>query len=86
MQNNKWDNNASLDKLAELSIKTGVALAAGQDLLITAPYEAAPLVRRLAYHAYKAGAGVVTPLFSDPAVTLMRYQNARPESFDHATQ
>ncbi|MFZ8873300.1 MAG: aminopeptidase [Paracoccaceae bacterium] len=86
MQNNKWDNNASLDKLAELSIKTGVALAAGQDLLITAPYEAAPLVRRLAYHAYKAGAGVVTPLFSDPAVTLMRYQNARPESFDHATR
>ena len=86
MQNNKWDNNASLDKLAELSIKTGVALAAGQDLLITAPYEAAPLVRRLAYHAYKSGAGVVTPLFSDPAVTLMRYQNARPESFDHATQ
>ena len=86
MQNNKWDNNASLDRLAELSIKTGVALAAGQDLLITAPYEAAPLVRRLAYHAYKAGAGVVTPLFSDPAVTLMRYQNARPESFDHATQ
>ena len=86
MQNNIWDNNASLDKLAELSIKTGVALAAGQDLLITAPYEAAPLVRRLAYHAYKAGAGVVTPLFSDPAVTLMRYQNARPESFDHATQ
>ncbi len=86
MQNNIWDNNASLDKLAELSIKTGVALAAGQDLLITAPYEAAPLVRRLAYHAYKSGAGVVTPLFSDPAVTLMRYQNARPESFDHATQ
>ena len=86
MQNTKWDNNASLDKLAELSIKTGVALAAGQDLLITAPYEAAPLVRRLAYHAYKAGAGVVTPLFSDPTVTLMRYQNARPESFDHATQ
>ena len=86
MQNNKWDNNASLDKLAELSIKTGVALAAGQDLLITAPYEAAPLVRRLAYHAYKSGAGAVTPLFSDPAVTLMRYQNARPESFDHATQ
>ena len=86
MQNNKWDNNASLDKLAELSIKTGVALAAGQDLLITAPYEAAPLVRRLAYHAYKAGAGVVTPLFSDPAVTLMRYQNARSESFNHATQ
>ncbi len=86
MQNKMWENNAALDKLAELSIKTGVALTAGQELLITAPCEAAPLVRRLAYHAYKEGAGVVTPLFSDPEVTLMRYRHARPESFDHATQ
>ena len=55
-----WDESVELDKLAELSIKTGVALQSGQDLLITAPIEAAPLVRRLAHHAYKAGAGVVT--------------------------
>ena len=39
-----WDENQALDKLAELSIKTGVALQPGQDLLITAPMEAAPLV------------------------------------------
>ena len=86
MKKNMWDNNAALDKLAKLSIKTGVALTPGQDLVITAPYEAAPLVRRLAYHAYKSGAGVVTPLFSDPAVTLMRYRYAGPDSFDRATQ
>ena len=43
-----WDQSAELDKLAELSIKTGVALQPGQDLLITAPIEAAPLVRSLA--------------------------------------
>ena len=85
IQNNIWDNNAALDKLAELSIKTGVALTPGQDLLITAPYDAAPLVRRLAYHAYKEGAGIVTPFFSDPEVTMMRYKHARKESFDHAT-
>ena len=29
-----WDESAELDKLAELSIKTGVALQSGQDLLI----------------------------------------------------
>ena len=86
MKKNMWDNNSALDKLAKLSIKTGVALTPGQDLVITAPYEAAPLVRRLAYHAYKSGAGVVTPLFSDPAVTLMRYRYARPDSFDRATK
>ena len=37
-----WDESAELDKLAELSIKTGVALQPGQDLIITAPIEAAP--------------------------------------------
>ncbi len=86
VRNKMWDNNTALDKFAELSIRTGVALKPGQDLLITAPYDAAPLVRRLTYHAYTEGAGVVTPLFSDPEVTLMRYQHARPESFDHAPQ
>ena len=65
-----------LDKLAELSVKTGVALQPGQDLLITAPSEALPLVRRIAIHAYKAGAGLVTPLFSDPEIILARYKYA----------
>ena len=80
-----WDESKELDKLAELSIKTGVALQAGQDLLITAPLEAAPLVRRLAHHAYKAGAGLVTPLYTDPEVVLARYENAPKDSFDKAT-
>ena len=80
-----WDKSKELDKLAELSINTGVALQAGQDLIITAPLEAAPLVRRLAHHAYKAGAGLVTPLYTDPEVVLARYENAPKDSFDKAT-
>ena len=80
-----WDESKELDKLAELSIKTGVALQASQDLLITAPLEAAPLVRRLAHHAYKAGAGLVTPLYTDPEVVLARYESAPKGSFDKAT-
>ena len=77
-----WDESADLDKLAELSIKTGVALQPGQDLLITAPLEAAPLVRRLTFHAYRQGCGIVTPFYTDPEVTLLRYQNAHNASFD----
>ena len=77
-----WDESIELDKLAELSIRTGVALQPGQDLLITAPIEAAPLIRRLAYHAYKAGAGIVTPFYTDPEVILARYQNAPKASFE----
>ncbi|MGB1426262.1 MAG: aminopeptidase, partial [Paracoccaceae bacterium] len=77
-------DDAKLDKLAQLAVKTGLALEAGQDLLITAPAEALPLVRRIAVHAYQAGAGVVTPILSDPEVTLARYANGSPSSFDAA--
>ena len=85
MVNDKWDESTELDKLAELSIKTGVALQNGQDLLITAPLEAAPLVRRLTFHAYQQGCGIVTPLYTDPEVTLLRYKNANKDSFDKST-
>lgn len=52
------------------------ATTRGQDLVITAPVVALPLVRLILKHAYKAGAGVVTPFFSDDAIALARYENA----------
>ena len=73
-----------IDRLAELSVKTGLALQPGQDLMITAPIEALPLVRRITDYAYKSGAGVVTPIFSDPEIVLSRYRNAFDTSFDQA--
>jgi aminopeptidase len=74
-----------LDRLAEVAIKIGLQLQPGQDLLITAPLAAVPLVRRITEHAYKAGAGLVTSLYSNEEATLMRYRNAPDESFDRAT-
>jgi aminopeptidase len=41
-------------------------------------------VRRIAEHAYKAGAGLVTPILSDEAITLARYRFAPDDSFDRA--
>lgn len=73
-----------LDRLAEVAIKVGLALKPGQDLLLTAPSAAMPLVRKVAEHAYKAGAGLVTPILSDEAVTLARYRFAPDDSFDRA--
>lgn len=73
-----------LDRLAEVAVRTGVNLQKGQDLVITAPMSALPLVQRIAVHAYKAGAGVVMPFFNDDAITLARYENAVDASFDHA--
>ena len=72
----------SIDKLAELSVRTGLALESEQDLLITAPIEALPLVRQICIYAYKAGAGVVTPIFTDPEIILARYKHALDSSFD----
>ena len=73
-----------LDRLAEVAVRTGVNLQPGQDLVITAPMAALDLVRRITVHAYKAGAGIVTPFFSDDAITLARYNHAPDESFDRA--
>src|SRR3979409_981913 len=73
-----------LDRLAEVAIKVGLALKPGQDLLLTAPSAAMPLVPKIAEHAYKAGAVLVTPLMSDEAVTLSRYRFAPDDSFDRA--
>ena len=73
-----------LDRLAETTIKVGLQLQPGQDLLITAPSAALPLVRRIAEHAYKAGAGLVVPFFTDEQLTLARYQYAPDASFDKA--
>src|SRR6202790_5311898 len=74
----------NLARLAEVAVKIGLNLQPGQDLLLTAPSAALPLVRKIAEHAYKAGAGLVTPLLSDEAVTLSRYRFAPDDSFDRA--
>ncbi len=73
-----------LKKLSEVAVKVGLRLEEGQDLVMTAPLEAAPLVRLITEAAYKAGAGLVTTLYSDPQATLARYKYGHDLSFDRA--
>jgi len=73
-----------LDKLAQLAVKVGLNLNEGQDLVMTAPIEALPLVRLVTKEAYKAGAGLVTTLFSDPQINLARYKYGHEASFERA--
>jgi aminopeptidase len=40
-----------LDRLAEVAIRVGLRLQKGQELVLTAPIEALPLVRRITAHA-----------------------------------
>jgi aminopeptidase len=74
-----------LDQYARLIIRSGLNIAPGQELVMTAPVDAIPLVRRITEHAYKAGATLVTTLYGDDVTTLARYQHAPDESFDKAT-
>jgi aminopeptidase len=74
-----------LEKLGEVAVKVGLGLEKGQDLVITAPIAALPLVRFITKHAYMAGAGIVTAFYSDEETTLARYQHAPDASFDKAS-
>jgi len=84
LENSPLIDPIKLDRLAQTTIKVGLRLEPGQDLLITAPSAALPLVRMIAEHAYKAGAGLVIPFFSDEEITLARYRFAPDQSFDRA--
>src|SRR5215210_2509570 len=74
-----------LDRFAEVAVRVGLGLAPGQELVMTAPLDAVPLVRRITAHAYRAGASLVTTLFEDDEATLLRFQLASEDTFDRAT-
>src|ERR1700677_2127123 len=73
-----------LDRLAEVAVRVGLGLRAGQELVLTAPIDALPLVRRITDHAYRAGALLVTTFYSDDPCILSRYEQGPDASFDYA--
>jgi aminopeptidase len=73
-----------LDRFARVVVHVGLNLQPGQELVITATTEMLPLVRRVTEHAYKAGALLVSTLYSDDETALARYRFASDASFDHA--
>jgi aminopeptidase len=73
-----------LDKLAEVAVKVGLGLKAGQELVMTASLDSIALARRITEHAYRAGASLVTTLYNDDEAALLRYHHAANDSFDTA--
>src|SRR5271163_1466069 len=73
-----------LDRFAQVAVRVGLNLAQGQELVISAPVEAMPLVRRITEHAYKAGALLVTTFYADDPSVLARFSYASDASFDYA--
>src|ERR1039458_4716490 len=73
-----------LEILAAVAVRVGLGLGEGQELVMTASLDALPLARRITEQAYRAGASLVTTLYSDDEAALMRYRLAPNASFDHA--
>src|SRR5580700_5952516 len=74
----------NLDRLAEIAVRAGLGLAPGQELVMTATLDTLPLARRITEHAYKAGASLVTTLFTDEESALLRFRYGSSASFDTA--
>ena len=73
-----------LERLAEVVVKVGLQLQPGQDLVLTSSIAALPLTRKIVEHAYRAGAGLVTPIFNDDEITLARFRYGADAGFDRA--
>ncbi|HEX4068273.1 MAG TPA: aminopeptidase [Acidobacteriaceae bacterium] len=78
------DFEQKLDRLAQVAIHSGLGLAPGQELVMTASTDALPLARKITEHAYKAGASLVTVLFNDEESALLRYRYGAEATFDTA--
>ena len=74
----------NLDRLAEVAVRAGLGLAPGQELVMTATLDSVSLARRITEHAYKAGASLVTTLFTDEESSLLRFRYGADASFDTA--
>src|SRR5271170_224538 len=73
-----------LDRLAQVAVNAGLGLEPGQELVMTATLEALPLARLITEQAYKAGASLVTTLFTDEQSALLRYRYAEDAGFGKA--
>ena len=76
----KFETN--LQKYAELAVRVGVNLRAGQRLLVRgATHDVAPLVHAVAASAYRAGARLVDVMWGDEEMERIRFRHAPRDSF-----
>ncbi len=80
MESDRFDH--LLRKYAELMLKVGVNLQPGQRLIILAPLQAVDLVRHVTTIAYQIGCRLVSVMWDDEQLSLIRYQHAPRDSFE----
>lgn len=72
----------AIERYAQLIVRKGVNVRPGQEVAIQAPVESAAFVRTLVAGAYRAGAGHVTVIWGDDAVSRLTYENADVSWFE----
>jgi aminopeptidase len=74
--------NSRLEKYAQLVVRTGVNIRAGQMLLVEADVEHTDLARAIADEAYAAGAAYVDVLYRDPWLRRSQIAGGPDESLE----
>ncbi|NPV57837.1 MAG: aminopeptidase, partial [Anaerolineae bacterium] len=87
------DFDQLLDHYAELTVKVGLNLQPDQSLLIgrmmpesQVSFEAAPFVRKVVAHAYRAGARIVDVHWGDRSLVVTRLKEARKETLSEVPE
>lgn len=80
------DFDKKLAALARTAVRVGLGVVPGQQVIITAPVEAVPLVRLVTAEAYQAGASLVTVVYADDEMSLLRLKNATEKTLDETAE
>ncbi len=71
-----------IKKYASLAVRKGVNVKPGQEVVVQAPVETAEFARLVVAEAYAAGAGHVTVIWSDDAVSRLEFENVDAAWFE----
>ena len=71
-----------LERYADLIVRKGVNVKAGQEVVVQASVEVVDFVRLVVARAYAAGAGHVTVIWNDDVVTRLTYENVATSWFE----
>lgn len=75
-----------IERYAKLVVRKGVNVMPGQEVVLMTPVECAPFARLLVSAAYEAGAGHVTVIWNDDAVTRLTYENVELAYFEQTPE
>ena len=71
---------------ARLVVRKGVNVKPGQEVVVQSPVECAPFARVVVAEAYASGAGHVTVIWADDAVTRLTYEHVEKSYFEQTPE